>query len=53
MLLNQKGIKLLTSTERIFTETADGTVVAVAKKLIKNGIILTIKMFCYVSQVMD
>jgi threonine synthase len=34
-----EGIKLLASTEGIFTETAGGTVVAVAKKLIQNGII--------------
>jgi threonine synthase len=34
-----EGIKLLASVEGIFTETAGGTVVAVAKKLIQNGII--------------
>ena len=34
-----EGIKLLASTEGIFTETAGGTVVAVAKKLIQNSII--------------
>ena len=33
------GIKLLASTEGIFTETAGGVTVAVAKKLIENGVI--------------
>jgi len=34
-----KGIKLLASTEGIFTETAGGVTVAVAKKLIEQGVI--------------
>jgi len=34
-----KGIKLLAETEGIFTETAGGVTVAVAKKLIEQGII--------------
>jgi len=34
-----EGIKLLAETEGIFTETAGGVTVAVAKKLIKQGII--------------
>lgn len=34
-----EGIKLLAETEGVFTETAGGTTVAVAKKLIDNGII--------------
>ena len=34
------GIKLLASTEGIFTETAGGVTVAAAKKLIENGVIL-------------
>ena len=33
------GIKLLASTEGIFTETAGGVTVAAAKKLIENGVI--------------
>ena len=33
------GIKLLARTEGIFTETAGGVTVAVAKKLIENGVI--------------
>ena len=33
------GIKLLASTEGIFTETAGGVTVAVTKKLIENGVI--------------
>ena len=33
------GIKLLASTEGIFTETAGGVTVASAKKLIENGVI--------------
>ena len=35
----REGIKLLARTEGIFTETAGGVTVAVAKKLIANGII--------------
>jgi len=34
-----EGIKLLASTEGIFTETAGGVTVAVAKKLIQQGVI--------------
>ena len=34
------GIKLLASTEGIFTETAGGVTVAATKKLIENGVIL-------------
>ncbi|PLV56293.1 threonine synthase [Thermotoga sp. SG1] len=34
-----EGIKLLAETEGIFTETAGGVVVAVAKKLIEKGVI--------------
>jgi len=34
-----EGIKLLASTEGIFTETAGGVTVAVAKKLIEQGVI--------------
>ena len=34
-----EGIKLLASTEGIFTETAGGVTVAVARKLIKQGVI--------------
>ncbi len=34
-----EGIKLLASTEGIFTETAGGVTVAVTKKLIKQGVI--------------
>ena len=33
------GIKLLASTEGIFTETAGGVTVAVARKLVENGVI--------------
>ena len=33
------AIKLLASTEGIFTETAGGVTVAAAKKLIENGVI--------------